>query len=33
MTEIKRTLTIAGNDSSGGAGLAADLKTFTEFGC
>lgn len=32
MTEIKRTLTIAGNDSSGGAGLAADLKTFTEYG-
>lgn len=33
MTDIKRTLTIAGNDSSGGAGLAADLKTFTEYGC
>lgn len=32
MTKIKRTLTIAGNDSSGGAGLAADLKTFTEYG-
>lgn len=33
MTDIKRTLTIAGNDSSGGAGLAADLKTFTEYSC
>lgn len=33
MTHIKRTLTIAGNDASGGAGLAADLKTFTEYGC
>lgn len=26
------TLTIAGNDASGGAGLPADLKTFTEYG-
>lgn len=33
MTNLKRTLTIAGNDASGGAGLAADLKTFTEYGC
>lgn len=29
---IKKTLTIAGSDSSGGAGLQADLKTFEEYG-
>lgn len=29
---IKRVLTIAGSDSSGGAGLQADLKTFEEYG-
>ncbi|WP_018659980.1 bifunctional hydroxymethylpyrimidine kinase/phosphomethylpyrimidine kinase [Allofustis seminis] len=28
----KITLTIAGNDASGGAGIAADLKTFAEYG-
>jgi pyridoxine kinase len=28
----KVTLTIAGNDASGGAGIGADLKTFAEFG-
>lgn len=32
MTQPKITLTIAGNDASGGAGIAADLKTFTEYG-
>lgn len=29
---MKKTLTIAGSDSTGGAGLQADLKTFQEFG-
>lgn len=29
---IKKTLTIAGSDVSGGAGLEADLKTFQEYG-
>lgn len=32
LTQPKITLTIAGNDASGGAGIAADLKTFTEYG-
>ncbi|MBL1228482.1 bifunctional hydroxymethylpyrimidine kinase/phosphomethylpyrimidine kinase [Enterococcus sp. BWB1-3] len=29
---IKKVLTVAGSDSSGGAGIQADLKTFQEFG-
>lgn len=33
MNVLKKTLTIAGFDGSGGAGLQADLKTFTMLGC
>lgn len=29
---MKKTLTLAGSDSSGGAGMQADLKTFQEYG-
>lgn len=33
MNEMKKVLTIAGSDCSGGAGIQADIKTITAHKC
>lgn len=33
MREVPLALTVAGSETSGGAGMQADLKTFEEYGC
>lgn len=33
MQQVPMVLTIAGSETTGGAGMQADLKTFEEYGC